>query len=575
MSAISETPSLPAKRFQAPLGGFRGLLGKVSTFIRQDRARVWLQRKAVATWMNVLIAAAAGVTVATAGLIAQGHWPELRTWDIGALKLFALWCLSFLPGWLYVRFIGMRAKALWNEYVLNLHRLGWDLPENLPEPPVTSEFHRQWQEKHDPKLPSDNIYRQKFEVYYGRDVTRTAIKGPDAALDEKSAKVGGRNEDFRVSGESLFPVFLLTAVLAVGWSAVLWDTRFISAPDGAWDVLKYGFIGAYAFVTGMLIRRFYQSDLRPSAYASAVLRIILVLLIVTVLHQVADGTTTMASHAELAVAFVIGFFPLVGIQLLQRVTSKMLGVIVPSITSEYPLDQLDGFNLWYEARLIEEGVEDMQNLTTMNLVDVILHTRVPPGRLVDWTDQAFLLTHLDKTDRIELKNLRRKLSQQEWQQAAPADIEPCAEFGAAARLNLRRVGIRTATDLLKAFSKEVKPSPGSPFGRTFARRPEIKRLPLPESQLRLLVAVLGAEPGLVPIWNWQRKGVAANRQVPSVHNDQTDANSPNGYEGEPLQLEQRPDTTASAGRAGNRTGHERGPSHTRRTSPSGSSPPAR
>ena len=111
--------------------------------------------------------------------------------------------------------------------------------------------------------------------------------------------------------------------------------------------------------------------------------------------------------------------------------------------------------------------------------------------------------------------------------------------------------------------------------RTFAPRPEIKRLPLPESQLRLLVAVLGAEPGLVPIWNWQRKGVAANRQVPSVHNDQTDANSPNGYEGEPLQLEQRPDTTASAGRAGNRTGHERGPSHTRRTPPSGSSPPAR
>src|SRR5712691_3531125 len=39
-------------------------------------------------------------------------------------------------GWLYVRFIGMQAKALWNEYVLTLHRLGWDLPENLPEPPL-------------------------------------------------------------------------------------------------------------------------------------------------------------------------------------------------------------------------------------------------------------------------------------------------------------------------------------------------------------------------------------------------------------------------------------------------------
>ena len=62
----------------------------------------------------------------------------------------------------------------------------------------------------------------------------------------------------------------------------------------------------------------------------------------------------------------------------------------------------------------------MQNLTTMNLVDVILHTRVPPGRLVDWTDQAFLLIHLDKTDRGELNDLRQKLSQQpQGQQDAP------------------------------------------------------------------------------------------------------------------------------------------------------------
>src|SRR6266699_2723793 len=146
----------------------------------------------------------------------------------------------------------------------------------------------------------------------------------------------------------------------------------------------------------------------PCSYASAVLRIVLVLLIVAVLHQVIGGTGAMADHAELAAAFVIGFFPLVGLQLLQRVTSKALGVVVPPIASEYPLDQLDGLNLWYEARLTEEGVEAMQNLTTMNLVDVILHTRVPPGRLVDWIDQAFLLIHLEKTDRKQMKKLRRE-----------------------------------------------------------------------------------------------------------------------------------------------------------------------
>ena len=438
--------------------------------------RAWLRRKAVAAWMNVLIAGTVAVTVVTAGLTAGSRWPQPGTWGIGALKLFALWCLAFLPGWLYVRFLDLRAKALWSEYVLNLHRLGWDLPWHLPMPPVASGFYERW-EAGPHGRPADNLYRQKFEAYYGRQITSSA---PD--------------QNYSVKSESLFPVFLATAVLAVGWAAVLWDTRFVTHPSGPWDVMKYGFLGAYAFVTSMLIRRFFQSDLRPSAYATAVYRITLVLLIVAVLHQVLGGAAAVAGHAELAVAFVVGFFPLVGLQALQRVTSRALRWFVPPVTSEYPLDQLDGFNLWYEARLTEEGVEDMQNLTTMNLVDVILHTRVPAGRLVDWTDQAFLLTHLERVDRDELNRLRSA------DQPAVAGRAPLS--GAQARVNLRRVGIRTATDLLKAFSVEQE------GGKRVFRVPDGLEPPLPPNQLRLLVAVLAAEPGLAPVWNWQRNGVS-------------------------------------------------------------------
>jgi hypothetical protein len=282
---------------------------------------------------------------------------------------------------------------------------------------------------------------------------------------------------------------------------VLWDTRFVTHPAGPWDVLKYGFLGAYAFVTSMLIRRFFQSDLRPSAYATAVYRIVLVLLIVTVLHQVLGGAAAVAERAELAVAFIVGFFPLVGLQALQRVTSRALRRFVPPVTSEYPLDQLDGFNLWYEARLTEEGVEDMQNLTTMNLVDVILHTRVPAGRLVDWTDQAFLLTHLERVDRDELNQLRQPGRPADRPADQPAGAGPASLSGAQARLNLRRVGIRTATDLLKAFSAEQE------SGKRVFRVPDGLEPPLPADQLRLLVAVLAAEPGLAPVWNWQRNGV--------------------------------------------------------------------
>jgi hypothetical protein len=129
----------------------------------------------------------------------------------------------------------------------------------------------------------------------------------------------------------------------------------------------------------------------------------------------------------------------------------------------------------------------------MNLVDVILHTRVPPGRLVDWTDQAFLLTHLEPVDRGELDQLRHE--------AQPAAVGRAPLSGAQARLNLRRVGIRTATDLLKAFSVEQD------NGERAFRRPDGLDAPLPAGQLRLLVTVLAAEPGLAPVWNWQRNGV--------------------------------------------------------------------
>ena len=43
-------------------------------------------------------------------------------------------------------------------------------------------------------------------------------------------------------------------------------------------------------------------------------------------------------------------------------------------------------------------MEDMLSLATANFVDVILHTRVPVGRLVDWVDQAHLYLHLDRLE---------------------------------------------------------------------------------------------------------------------------------------------------------------------------------
>lgn len=452
----------------------------------------------VALWMNVLILAVAAATAVTAGFLGDGRWPEQSTWGVGALKLFVLWCLAFLPGWLYIRFLHMRGLALWTEYVLVLHRLGWDRPWNLPQPPKDSEYFDAWsagrRQDDGVAVNRENIYRQKFEAYYGRTI-------PARLDDWRDGKESGGSE-FRVRGESLFPIFLATLVFAVGWAVCLWDTQYLDAPGlTVWVALKYGFLGAYLFVLSMLVRRFFQSDLKPSAYASGVLRIILVLFVVVVMFHLLPDTAADFVGATLAAAFLIGFFPLVGLQFIRRAVAKLLGTAVPTITSDHPLDRLDGLNLWYEARLLEEGVEDMQNLATMNLVDVVLHTRVPTGRLIDWIDQAHLLLRLGPFTK---KANRTAASDAAW------------ALGADARERLQRAGIRGATDLLRAYSDVLD-------ARQAGRRPKYtgptapESVPLPPVQLDLLVSILGVEEGLTPVWNWKSNGVPLSAAPPMVH----------------------------------------------------------
>jgi hypothetical protein len=317
---------------------------------------------------------------------------------------------SFLPGWLYVRFIGQRAGAVWDEYVLNLHRLGLDEPHYLPQPPANSEYFRAWLEGGGSRLSRHrNIYRQKFEAYYGRSVSRSG-------------------QDSRIKNGTLFPILLATVVFAVGWTALLWNGAFGEDPGTTLEVLGFGFLGAYVFDVQMLARRFFQSDLKPSAYASAVLRVVVVLIIVLVMHQL--PLFSDASRGEEAVvAFVVGLFPIVGLQALNRLAAVLLRGAVPTLRTNYPLSDLEGLNIWYEARLLEEGIEDMQNLVSANMVEVLLHTRVPVGRLVDWHDQALLYLHLR----------RRRKGDRPGEH--PRDV-------------LASFGVRSATTFLKAFPTE-------------------------------------------------------------------------------------------------------------------------
>lgn len=339
------------------------------------------------------------------------------------LKLGAIGFLALFPGLLYLQFVATKEKTLRDEYVLNLHKLRADTYTNLPRPPRGSLFWRPGDNRTD-KDDRENLYMRKFEAIYG------FRKLKEGEIEENQASRGGG---------SLLPIGLCTVLLAVGWALTLqpepivtgrlFQTVTISGrPLLPVDAMRFGFLGAYVFIVEMLTRRYFQDDLKTGAYLNGATRILASTLLITALHQV--WPDTLSAGQEVAFAFVIGVFPIVGLKAIQSLIALPLRSLLPSLKKEYPLSDLDGLNIWYESRLLEEGIEDMQNLATANIVDVMLRTRVPVDRLVDWIDQAIL-------------DLRVKDGE--------AD---------SARQTLRRLGIRTATDLEDALQIAVPPDSG-------------------------------------------------------------------------------------------------------------------
>jgi hypothetical protein len=400
-----------------------------------------------------------------------------------ALSAFVVWALAFIPGWLLVRFLDRRAGALWDEYVIHLHRLGLDKPGNLPPPPRTSSFYARWRDDGGlARLGLRNIYQEKFDAYYGKSVSRF-----------------GTDEDRPVRPEALFPVFLCTAILAAGWTAVLYDTSLtigaVAAPTML-TILSFAFMGAYLYFVQALMRRYFQADLRAGAYVSGYVRIVSAMIVAAVLQ--ASLFPQIPPEAAIATAFVIGWFPDVGLHWLLRIASRRLRGAVPSVEPAYPLNRLDGLNVWYEARLLEEGIEDLQNLATAKLVDVLLHTRVPVARLVDWVDQALLLIHLPAEPSVlEQEGATHK-----------ARALHAAEGGRAHhRHALRDGGIRSASGLLRALHPERDPEERTRLLRL------LEKDGFPRAAVESLYQVINADPRLAVVINWQEGDAEARTSV--------------------------------------------------------------
>jgi hypothetical protein len=96
----------------------------------------------------------------------------------------------------------------------------------------------------------------------------------------------------------------------------------------------------------------------------------------------------------LALVFFVGVFPETGFTFLREFLQKRVGPRLPTLEEKLPLELLDGINIYHRTRLMDEGIDNLENLAHADIIDLMLGTRIPLETLIDWLDQAILMLHL-------------------------------------------------------------------------------------------------------------------------------------------------------------------------------------
>ncbi len=278
-------------------------------------------------------------------------------------------------------------------------------------------------------------YLDRFSAVYGTlpaETVNNFIASMQATDDAQTLKADAVTGELFSSFDlkTVLPVFGASALIAMGWMMVLppyplpplsetlstLEKSYVEG-DESWYLwaaepvlvpAAFAFLGAYFFSLQMLIKRFTRRDLGPNAYNAVSMRIILATLGVWVAAQwfdLADKVPT--GHGTVFIlSFAVGAFPLIIWQLVANVLKRLPGAFLalPNLEGTKPLSRIDGLSVWHEARLDEEDIENIPNLATADIVELMLNTKIAPNRIIDWVDQAMLMMVLPPAPKEAAQN---------------------------------------------------------------------------------------------------------------------------------------------------------------------------
>ena len=200
--------------------------------------------------------------------------------------------------------------------------------------------------------------------------------------------------DVFARGRYTVPVSLATATMAVAWGALYVETLDWGRSERTvFELIQpasAAFLGSYFFASWFLVKRYIGGDLGPQTYLHVAIRTWMAVMLALALQVVFSA----ASSGTLAVvAFVGGVVPSSMYEIVSDYALEAVGRLTTRQSrSSARITSIEGIDVWKEARLSEEGVDNIQNLamedpTRLTVVTREGWLRIPglgrPGHVAD------------------------------------------------------------------------------------------------------------------------------------------------------------------------------------------------
>jgi len=217
------------------------------------------------------------------------------------------------------------------------------------------------------------------------------------------------------------PVLLATYSIVIGWSLFFfsegynnlfgplkWGSfSYVFNNLGYSHPIVFGFLGSYFWSLGTIFHRFLRGDLMANVFIHVVVRIWSVFVIILVISAIWPGYNQIWILDEdrstvpgilIATSFVIGIFPNIGLDLIKKAAKYPF--TPKNEAKEISLNEIQGLSLWDQGKLLEEGVQNVQNLATADIIGLIVNTRFGVSSILNWVDQAILIIHAKNSYQI-------------------------------------------------------------------------------------------------------------------------------------------------------------------------------